>query len=153
MTSSSPRDDRRAATICDSDHKYYCNDVLYFHTCCDTIEVDSRWHEGGVDRGAIWWQRWITQDWRYDQPTNTWYFQAGWAPGVQRYNVPLDTWEYVGATRTYGNQAIVRLQNQYHECVGGDCYEWCSLYIDFNLSLATYHQGSGGRYGCLTPVY
>lgn len=138
-------------TVCDGQVKYWCKDVNY--TPGGTVSINQRWHEGGRDGGAQWWQRWITQDWQYDAATGTWYFQKGWAPGSQLYNVALDTWDGILESRSVAAQAVVRMQNRYYECVGGECYYWCSTYIDFKLSLGTYSVGSGGRFGCLSPVY
>lgn len=139
------------STVCDSVPKYWCKDVNYA-SGEGSVAIYQRWHQGGRDGGAQWWQRWITQDWRFDQTSGIWYFQKGWAPGSQQYNINLDTWDPIIETRNVGHQAVVRMQNRYYECVG-DCYTWCSNYVDFKLSIGTYSLGSGGRFGCLTPVY
>lgn len=138
--------------VCDSAPKYWCKQVKYTPGG-STIEINERWHEGGrggVGTGTQWWQRWITQDWRYDQPTNTWYFQTGWAPGPERPNTSLDTWDPIISTRTYGHQAVARLQNRYYECIPNECYHWCSPFTDFKVSIGTYSEGPRG---CLSPVY
>lgn len=134
-------------TVCDPDVKYWCKDVNY--TPGSTVSINQRWHQGGRDGGAQKWQRYITQDWRYDSPTNTWYFQKGWAPGSWFTNVALDTWDAILESRSVAAEAVVRLQNRYYECTSS-CYYWCSTYVDFKLSLGTH---SKGGVTCLNPVY
>lgn len=137
---------------CDGNYKYWCFLVDWTPQGTDNELVNWRGHEGGLGGSAAWWQRWITQDWRYSG--GTWTFLGGWAPGSYHTDAGM-VWDSISSQRSVsGGEAVVRLQNKYcdHQ-PGGGCsgYTWCSAFVDFHLDVVSTY--SPGPSDCLTPQY
>lgn len=132
------------ADKCDPGVKYWCYSVFYY-TYSGGVELSIREHWGSFgDGGAVWWKRWITQDWRY---SGSWTFLGGWAPSAAQYTTGFNN---VSSSRSVANEAVVRMQNRFKST--GQGIEWCDGYVDWHVS-DTGNYWSQGPYGCLTPIY
>ncbi len=130
---------------CDIDVKYWCY-AVYYTTFSGGVTVENRYYWGGLGNGgAVWWRRWITQDWHYD--FSSWYFLQGWAPGDIHTSPGTES---VFGSRSIANEGVVRMQLRFKST--GQGIEWCDGYVDWHLSDGGYYYMQG-PYGCLTPIY
>lgn len=134
---------------CDLDNKYWCFATSY-EPISGGVTLNIRYMLGSRNGGYQWWQRYITQDWRFDY--SFFYFLGGWAPGAEHYNPAPWESDHIYYSRSLADEGIFR--GQYRGRSNVSPYPLlCDGYIDWHVYNAPGHYWQQGPYGCLTPQY
>ena len=116
--------------VCDDDVKYYCSKVTYVSDS-GGWKITDRLYKGGRDGGAVSWYLYWIKD--MQKINGNWTVSETFGPGPLHYNIPLSGWYTYGADRVRVNYSMVQFRIRFTECVGGDCWDWCSQYLQHQL--------------------
>jgi len=116
--------------VCDYYVKYYCTKVTYTSDP-GGWKITDRFYRGGIDGGADIWQTYWTKD--MEKINGVWGVSETWGQGSWYGNVALSSWYTRGADRVRVNYSMVQFRIRFQECIGMDCWYWCSGYLQHQL--------------------